>query len=173
MNFRFLLIFFLTFLWSEVNGKENAVSNVIAVVNLKEVALQSKAGKDIEKQIALINDNEKKVFLDVEANIKSMETDKKSNSDSRATECAQLMLFDKVRQKKAQIAEAYRVAISTLDCEIKKVIAKICQGKDIKIVIANDAVVYVDRNSPDITNEVVKAIDLTCSTIKIELKEQK
>ncbi|MDR2067871.1 MAG: OmpH family outer membrane protein [Holosporaceae bacterium] len=173
MNFSFFLIFLLLFLENGVNCKESYVSSGIAIVNLKEIALQSKAGKDIEKQISTINDEEKKGLLDLEENIKSLEFNKKSNSDARRIEEAQLMLYDAARQKKSQIAEAYRVAISTLENEIKKIIAKVCQKNSIKIVIANDAVVYADKDCQDITNEVVLGIDVSCPTIKVELKERK
>ncbi|MDR3187086.1 MAG: OmpH family outer membrane protein [Holosporaceae bacterium] len=169
INFKIFLIFLLLFPWIKID----CASNGVAIVDLKKVALRSKAGKGVEEQIAAINNDAKKDFLDLEANIKSMESNKKSNSDARTIEDAQLMLYDAVRHKKNQIADAYRIAISTLDGEIKKVIAKICQKKGIELVIANDAAVYVGKKFPDITSEVVAGVDLSCPAIKVELKEQK
>ncbi|MDR2766476.1 MAG: OmpH family outer membrane protein [Holosporaceae bacterium] len=146
-------------------------SSAIAVVDIKKVATDSKVGKDIDKQMAAINDESKKYLLDLESKIKSMETNKKSDSDARKIEDMQLILYDLVRQKKYDIAKAYRVAIASFDAEIKKIIEKICVEKNIKIVIAHDAVVYASDACLDITDDVIRNVNKSCPPIKVEVKE--
>jgi Skp family chaperone for outer membrane proteins len=170
MIFKILFSFFL-FLFVDNTFAENAVG-MIAVVDLKKVASQSKAGKSIEKQIASINDESKRDLLDLEAKIKSMDSDKKSNSDARKIEDMQLILYDMVRQKRYQITEAYKIAVSILDNEIKRAMKQICEKKDIKIVIVNDALAYMNDGFPDITAESTKLVDEKCPFIKVELKKE-
>jgi Skp family chaperone for outer membrane proteins len=102
-----------------------------------------------------------------------MESDKKSDYDARKIEDMQMILYDMVRSKKYQISEAYSRAVAVLDREMRKVVEKICREKGVKIVVNSEAVVYLSEECSDITQEVIKELDETCKSIKVELKELK
>lgn len=143
----------------------------IAVVDLKKVASESLAGKNVEKQMKTINNESKSDLLELENQIKSMDSNKKSDLDTRKIEELQVMLYDMVREKKYKISEAYQKAISKLDAAIKDSIAAVCKRKKIEIVIAQDAVVYFDKSAcEDVTQDTVKELNNTCPEIKIELQ---
>ncbi|MDR2645611.1 MAG: OmpH family outer membrane protein [Holosporaceae bacterium] len=145
----------------------------LATVDWKRVAAESLAGKSIEEQIKSINNRAKKDLLDLESKIKEMESNKKADYDSRKIEDMQLILYDMVRSKKYQIAEAYRKAIATLEEESRKIIAKICKEKGVSVVINAEAVVYVAAESMDITAKVTKELNDRLPSINVEVKESK
>ncbi|MDR2106952.1 MAG: OmpH family outer membrane protein [Holosporaceae bacterium] len=144
-----------------------------AVLNLKKVASSSLAGKDIERQIEIANRESKKGLLDLEAQIRSMESNKTSEYDARKIEDAQIQLYEMVHDKKYQISEAYKKAVGILDAEMKKVIKEICSEKNLAIVINSEAVVYYSEECPNITDEVIKRLNDACKTIAVELKQLK
>ncbi len=55
----------------------------LAIVNLKEIAQESEAGRSINEQIAEINNQEKKDLLEFEDNIKQMDYNAKTSADER------------------------------------------------------------------------------------------
>ena len=144
----------------------------VAVVDLKKVAAESLAGKDIEKQMKAINNESKTDLLDLENQIKSMDNSKKTDLDTRKIEELQVVLYDMVREKKYTISAAYNQAISHLDKEIKQVVRDICKRKKLSVVIAQDAVIYFDNSDcKDITQETIKELNKRCKSIKVEVKE--
>ncbi|MDR0581139.1 MAG: OmpH family outer membrane protein [Holosporaceae bacterium] len=144
-----------------------------AIVDLKKIAAESLAGKSIEEQIKSINDRAKKDLLDLESKVKGMESNKKADYDSRKIEDMQLIMYDMVRSKKYQIAEAYRKAVTTLDEETQKIIAKVCKEKGISVVVNAEAVVYAAVESMDITGEVIKELNERLRSVSVEVKEPK
>jgi Skp family chaperone for outer membrane proteins len=151
-------------------GMVNSAS-VFAVLDLKKVASESSAGKDIEAQIEAINKESKKDLLDLESKIKSMESNKKSDYDTRKIEELQIILYDMVRTKKYQISEAYRKAIAVLDLEMRKVIKEITTEKGIQIVMNVEAVVYLVKDGYDITAEVINRLNKVCKSVKVTIKD--
>ncbi|MDR1982864.1 MAG: OmpH family outer membrane protein [Holosporaceae bacterium] len=144
-------------------------ASVFVILDLKKVASESVAGKNIESQIEAINKESQKDLLDLESKIKSMESSRKSDYDARKIEELQIMLYDMVRTIKRRIAKAYEDAIAALDQEMRKVISKIAAEKGIEVVINAEAVVYV-KNGHDITEEVINKLNETCKSIKVEIK---
>jgi Skp family chaperone for outer membrane proteins len=144
----------------------------LAIVDWKRVAAESLAGESIEEQIKSINDSAKKDLLDLELKIKEMES-RKNADDSRKIEDMQVILYDMVRSKKHQIAEAYRKAVAVLEEEARKIIAKVCKGKNISAVVNAEAVVYAAAENMDITTEVTKELNDRLPSIKVEVKDLK
>ncbi|GHT91353.1 hypothetical protein FACS1894122_03630 [Alphaproteobacteria bacterium] len=147
------------------------VQKSFAIVNLRKVASSCSAGKDIEKQMTEINDQSKNGHLELEDKIKSMEKNKTSDFDNRKIEEMQLILYDMVRTKKQQISDAYRNAISELENVIKRTIESIAVRDDIGFVIESEAILYACKDCRDVTEDVIKEVDNTCATIKVEMKE--
>jgi len=150
-----------------------ALGGGVAVVDLKKVASQSLIGQDIDKQIEAANNEAAKGIKDLEEKIKSMESNKKSDYDSRKIEDMQVIMYDMVRTKKYQISEAYRKAVAVLDSDIKSVIQEICVEKNIEMVMVSDAVVYLSSKCPDISDEVINRLNEAKKWIKVEIKELK
>ncbi|MDR1561041.1 MAG: OmpH family outer membrane protein [Holosporaceae bacterium] len=172
MTFGFAIVFCGILFTEHGYATENVSHGDIAIIDLKKIASETTVGKDIEKQIASFNNESKKDFLDLESKIKSMDSNKKSDSDARKIEDMQLILYDMVRQKRFQISEAYKTAIASLDREIKKIVKEICRKRGIKMVIASDAVAYNDdTKSTDISDEVIVLVNKSCPSIKVKLKE--
>ncbi|MDR0968287.1 MAG: OmpH family outer membrane protein [Holosporaceae bacterium] len=147
--------------------------SIFAALDLKKVASECEAGKDIEKQIEEINQESKKDLKDLETQIKSMESNKKSDYDARKIEDMQMILYDMVRTKKYQISEGYGRAIGVLEKEIKKVVADICKEKGIQIVLNSETIVHMEKNCLDITKETIDRLNKVCKSIKVELKGTK
>ncbi|MDR2157796.1 MAG: OmpH family outer membrane protein [Holosporaceae bacterium] len=166
---RFLLLALGIFFFSEGNCSDSV--SVFAILDLKKVASESLAGKDIEQQIEAANKEARKDLEDLEHTIKSMESSKKPDYDARKIEDMQLILYDMVRKKKYQISEAYRRAISILDGEMKKTIEKICAKAGIKLVVNSEAVIYMTKGCKNITNEVIQELNKVCKNVKVDLKE--
>lgn len=144
----------------------------IAIIDLKKAAIESEAGKYIEKRIAEINDLSKKDLLELETKIKSMDTVKASESDTRKIEDMQLILYDMIRTKRYQISEAYKKAITILESEIKKAVSYIAKQKGIRTVLASDAVIYRSNDCADITSQVIARINETCREINVILNNE-
>jgi Skp family chaperone for outer membrane proteins len=156
------------------SSAKTAVSEIcklIAVVDIKKVASSTNAGKSIENQIAKINNASKNDILDLEAKIKSMETNKSPDVDPRKVEDMQLILYDMVSTKKNQISEAYREAISVLESEINKAVLRVAQEDGIKIVLTSDAIVYMGSGCMDITQHVIALVNEGCKEIEVVLKQ--
>jgi Skp family chaperone for outer membrane proteins len=146
------------------------VEGTLAVVDLKRIASESEAGKNIEKKISEINEASKKDLIELETRIKSMEEDKKiSEIDSRKIEDMQLILYDMVRTKRYQISEAYKKAFSILEREIYNVVSEVAKSHGIKMVITLDAAVYVDKDCHDLTNQVIKIVNERCKDIEVTI----
>jgi len=153
-------------------GEDKKSYNSIAVIDLKKVAVESKAGKYIEKRIAEINDVSKKDLLDLENKIKSMDTVKSSEADTRKVEDMQLILYDMVRTKRYQISEAYKKAITVLESEIKKAVSYVAEKNSIKTVFASEAVVYKSKDCSDITSQVIARVNEICKEIDVKLSNE-
>jgi Skp family chaperone for outer membrane proteins len=146
----------------------------IAVIDLKKIAAESSAGKSIDKQIEKYNQDSKKDLEGLESQIKSLDDKKKkSEEDSRKIEELQIILYEMVRTKKYQIAEAYSRAFSVLDKKMKKIIGEICEKEGIRIVMNGEAVVFMTKDGIDITNMVIEKLNEICSDIKVEIMEHK
>jgi Skp family chaperone for outer membrane proteins len=166
-----LLAIFALFIF-QADCKESALS--IAIIDLKRIVSESKAGKSIDKQIEKYNDESKKDLEELESQIKSLDDKKKkSEEDSRKIEELQVILYEMVRTKKYQIAEAYSRAIAVLDQKMKQVVKGICKEDGITIIMNGEAVVFATNECRDVTEKVIKGLDKNCCEIKVEIAEQK
>lgn len=165
--FGFLVLCFLGTVQSY--GKE--LESKLAIVSLKDVAQRSSAGKSIDSQIAEINNKSKEDLLELENNIKKMDSDAKTSSDERKIEDLQVILYDMTKEKRYQIQSAYRKAIEVLEEEIQKIIKEISDEKGFSLVIASEAVVYRVSECPDITEEAVKRLDERVPVIKVNMNK--
>lgn len=154
--------------YSEVRSSTS--KDEIAVIDLKRVAVESKAGQSIEKQIADINDIAKKDLQEVESKMKSMEKNKLSESDSRKFEDMQFALYDMVSTKRYQISEAYKKAVSELEAEVNKIVMQISEQNQLQMVISLEAVVCIGGHCRDITEEVIQKVNETLPLIPIVIK---
>lgn len=167
----FIAIFaFFVFFVPCIFGETSVGTQSIAVIDLKKVAAESQAGKGIEIQVANKNNQSKKDLVDLEDKIKSMEANKLSGSDPRKVEELQLILYDMVKERRFQISEAYRKAISALETIIQESIKEIVDERKIDVVLAADAVVFSEKNCADITNETIKRVDMKCKYIELIVK---
>ena len=164
----FSLLLSLSFFYAEGH-----VGGSIAVLNVATVLTESKASKNINEQIDAINNESKKGFSDLESKIKSIESSKKSDYDTRKIEDMQIALYEMIRAKKYQISEWYRKAIVKLEDAMKAAVSEICKKKGIAIVINTDAVIFLNENCVDITTEVIGFLDKACSHIDVEIEESK
>jgi Skp family chaperone for outer membrane proteins len=147
---------------------------VVVVVDLKRVASESKAGMGIEKQIEKYNDESGKDLGEMESQIKLLDAKKeKSAEDSRKIEELQVLLYDMVRSKKYQIAEACNRSFAVLDRKMKEVIRPICEERGIEIVVNSEAVVFMCDKCYDITDEVIEKLNEKCPKVEVVLMEQK
>ncbi|MDR2781163.1 MAG: OmpH family outer membrane protein [Holosporaceae bacterium] len=145
-----------------------------AILDLKRIATESEAGKDIEKQIEKLNQDASKDLEELESQIKLLDSKKKKSAeDSRKIEELQVLLYDMVRTKKYQITEAYKKAVAIVDREMKKIIEKICKKDRYKVVINSDAIVYATQECKDITGDVISELNRHCKEVKVEITEQK
>ncbi|MDR2723711.1 MAG: OmpH family outer membrane protein [Holosporaceae bacterium] len=139
----------------------------IAVVDLKRIATESKAGKSIEAQIEAINNEARKELEAHEARIKAMDTGGKTGEDVRKIEELQIALYDMVRTRKYRITEAYRKAMSTLETKMKEVIKEICIKKGLKVVLNAEMVVLM-FGVEDITEEVISRLNKVLPNLEVE-----
>lgn len=146
----------------------------LAIVDLKKIASQSKAGKNIESRIAEINNKSKIELSELESKIKTLEENRVSDINAGRTADDMLVaLYDKVRSERYRISEAYRNAISNLEKEIRKIIATVAQEKKLKIVVISDAVVYSSKDCLDLSDEIVSRMNQECPEIKVTLEGRK
>jgi Skp family chaperone for outer membrane proteins len=142
-----------------------------AVVNLGKALMESKAGRSIKEQIEELNDKAKNDLAVLESKIKDLESSKKS--DDRKIEDMQIALYEMVRAKKYQIAEAYRRAIEKLESKIKEIIHEICTGRNISVVLGREAVVFSGKGCIDLTEDLIRILDQTLPHIDVETVEPK
>lgn len=150
---------------------DDGSNSQIAVINLKKVAAESKAGKSIEDQIADINNKASKDLVEFENNIKKIDSNKKDSENERKVEDLQVILYDMTRKKRYQIQNAYKEAIEVLEKEIYKTVEKISRERKYSLVIVSDVLVFKADHCPDISEEVIAQLDKNVSKIKVELKE--
>ncbi len=139
----------------------------LAVVNLKEIAQKSEAGRGIDEQIAEINNQEKKDLLEFEDNIRQMDYNAKTSADERKVEDLQVILYDMTRTKRFQIQEAYKAAVKVLEKEIHTIIREIADEKGYSFVIIDDVVVSNTSKCPNITQEAIDRLNLRVNRIKV------
>ncbi|MBR1734783.1 MAG: OmpH family outer membrane protein [Alphaproteobacteria bacterium] len=167
---RYFLIFsfiITSFISNTLYGKEKLQQ--IAIVDLRRVAAESKAGKGIDSQADDKNKESKKEFSDLEEKIKSMESSKLSGSDPRKIEELQLILYDMVKERRFQISEAYKIAIAKLEEIVKEAIKEIASEKGIDIVLIADAVIFSGVSCKDITVEVIDRVNKKCEHISLKV----
>lgn len=145
--------------------------NDIAIIDIKRVAVESSAGKSIDDQIAQINNASKKELLNLEDKIKLLESNKKNESDSRKIEDLQIVLFDMIRKKRYEIMEAYKIAITSLNQQIRNVVIELAKKRKVRMVMASDAVVYANEECNDFTDEAIKMINKDCTKIPVIVNE--
>ncbi|MDR3155861.1 MAG: OmpH family outer membrane protein [Holosporaceae bacterium] len=162
--------------FGSVNDSDKAVvsgMSGVAIVDIKEVASKSMAGKSIEKQLIEINNKSEKVFSDLEARVKKMESQQTSPENTRKTEDMNAVLYELVRDRRLQISMIYKEAIVTLRENIKKAIAEVSQNENIKLVMDSEAIIYHAADFLDITKDVIKAMNKMCSEISMKLKKKR
>ena len=145
----------------------------LAIVNLKEIAQKSEAGRGIDDQIAEINNKEKRDLLEFEDNIKQMDSNARTSADERKVEDLQVILYDMTRTKRFQIQEAYKVAVKVLEKEIHEIIREIADEKGYSFVIIDDVVVSNTSKCPNITQEAIDRLNLRVDRIKVDISKIK
>jgi len=165
--FGFLILCFL----GTIQSYGKSLENELAIVSLKDVAQKSSAGKSIDSQIAEINNKSKEDLLELENNIKKMDSDAKTSSDERKIEDLQVILYDMTKEKRYQIQSAYRKAIEILEKEIREVIEEISNERGYSLVVISDIVVYNTQKCPDITEEAIKRLDDRVPMIKVNMNK--
>ena len=148
------------------------VSLKLAIINLKDVARNSKAGQSIDKQIEEIHNKSKEDLVELENSIKKMDSDVKTDSDERKVEDLQVILHSMTREKRHQIQDAYRSAIGVLEEEINKVIKEIAEEKGYSLIVLSEAVVYNNFECPDITEEAIGRLDNRVPKIKVNINQK-
>lgn len=163
----FLVICF----FCSIQSYGKASASDVAIVSLKDVAQKSRAGQSIDNQIAEINNKSKEDLLELENNIKKMDSGVKTSSDERKIEDLQVILYDMTKEKRYQIQSAFRNAIEVLEEEIRKVIKEISDERGYSLVLTSEAVVYRTLKCPDITEEAIKRLDDRVPMIKVNMNK--
>ena len=159
----------------EVRVVSSNAQTEIAVIDLKKIAMESKAGCSIEQQINAINESTKKDLQELEAKMKSaenMENNKLSDNETRKLEDMQFVLHDMVNTKRSQISEAYKKAIYELEVVVNKSIEQISQQLNLGVVLTSDAAVFISSQCRDITGDVIRMIDETCPYISVVMQQK-
>lgn len=130
----------------------------IAVINLKKVISNCEAGKDIEKQLDNMNETEKSVLLDLENKIKKMNSDTSSGlKNNENVESLQIQLYELVRTKKSEIAEAQQEAFDKLLKIIEGVVEAFAKEKN--LTVFHSEAVFCSNCAVDITEEIIKRVN--------------
>lgn len=152
-------------------NKAKNTTDKIVIVNLKRILSEVKVGVGIEKQVIGINRSASQEITDLENKMKSMETNKRTEADVKKIEETQLMIYDVIRSKRLSIESGYKNALRALDTAVKQHIDRIAKEKSFPVVLDSDAIVtYTKEACCDITDDVIKSVDMSCDPIKIELK---
>lgn len=137
----------------------------IGIMDPKSVAAKSKAGSGIEDQLAKINDESKKSLLELENLIK--EDEKGRHKSDAKIEDMQAALYDSVRERRYQIAEATDEAISKLREQMKKAAQAVAERKKLIVILDGDLVFFSGRGCVDVTEEVIEELDKICPHIEV------
>ena len=150
-----------------------AVGSKFAVISLKDVAKNSKAGRSIDDQLEEINNKSKEDLLGLENSIKKMDSDAKTSSDERKVDDLQAILYDMTKKKRYEIQSAFRSAIGVLEEEIHKVVKEIANDKGYSLIISSDAVFYSNSSEcPDVTEEAIRRLDDRIPMIKVDMSKK-
>lgn len=151
---------------------QQIAASKLAIISLKDVAKNSKAGRSVENQIEEINNKSKDDLLELENSIKKMDSDAKTSSDERKVEDLQVILYDMTKEKRYQIQSAYRSAIEVLENEIHKVVKEIAEERGYSLIVLSDIVVFGTSECPDITEEAIRRLDNRIPEIKVDISKK-
>ena len=153
---------------SSKNGQKTEKRSVsqIAMVDMKKVASECKAGIGINDQLRKINDAARARLLPLEEQVKK--ESEKLKTDAIRTEEMQAALYDTVKTERYQISEAADRAVDHLKAAIKEVIEKLAKKR--RLVVFDSEAILSAENVEDVTADVIAELDNYCSHIEIKLE---
>ncbi|MBQ3565524.1 MAG: OmpH family outer membrane protein [Alphaproteobacteria bacterium] len=158
---RFIHFIFLCFFFGNVAAHEESVSsNIIAVIDLKKVAKDSKAGQDIQRQIKQLQDKARENLTSFEKKVKEIDSKSDQSLESRQrVEDLSVAMYKMTRDERTRLQNLEQSAIEKMNIEVEEIIKDVIKEKNIALVITNDAVVQKSPKCMDITKIVIKRLD--------------
>jgi len=152
----------------------------IAIVDIRKVVGESKAGSHIREQVEEQRSNFVDFIKGKEEELRKKEQELVSKKDTlskdeflqqRKSFEAQLMEADKfAKQKNRALEEAYGKAMKKLQDEIFEIVQDIAEENDYTIVLRRQDVMLAAK-STEITDEVLTKLDKTLTKIDLNVKE--
>ncbi len=150
----------------------------LAVVDVQYLLSESKAAKDLEKQLAKQQETFQKEIEGFEEELRGAEQAliKKRETLSEEQFLKEKQVFEgKVLEKrrilqtrKKGLDEAFGKALGTLRGKIVEIVAQIAEEEDIELVVTRQNVVIVEKTI-DRTKEVLKRLDKDLPKIKLNV----
>ena len=156
IHFIFLCIFF----GNVAAHEESASSNIIAVIDLRKVAKDSKCGKSISDQMDPLYNKAKKNMTAFEKKVKEIDDKSDQSLESRQrVEDLSVAMYRMARDERTRLKNLEQEAIEKMNAEVSTIIKDIIEEKNIALVITNDAVVQKSPKCMDVTKIVIKRLD--------------
>lgn len=179
--FKYLNIILVLFVISSFAVVSNAVaqeSDVIAVVDVEKILSESKAGKDIQKQLKSRREAFQKEFSERENALmkseKQLIEDKATLSQDdfierrKKFEKELLETRNLFQKRRNALDKGLSAALKDLRKNIFQVTAEVADDAGYKVVLTRSSVVIVEKNI-EITEQVLKQLDKTVQTIKLDV----
>lgn len=151
----------------------------IAVVDVQMLLIESKAAKNIQKQLKEKRDALQKEFIALEeklrADEKALAADKAKLDDAafktkrESFEKKLLETQTMVQNKKRDLEQAVLDSTEVLRDALLKIVAGISDAKKFDVVLTRQNVVIADK-SLDITNEVLEKLNATMTEVPLKAK---
>lgn len=153
----------------------------IAVVDVQKILTESKAAKDVQKQLDTQRDSFKQEMAKHEQELRDMEKEiagdqsktsaedmakKKQEFESKVLDARKL-----VQKRRQALEQAAAGAILSIRKEIAKVVADIAKKQDYALVLTRQDVVLV-KEDLDITGEVMKGVDKNLPKLSLSLGDK-
>lgn len=153
----------------------------IAVVDVQKILTESKAAKDVQKQLDTQRDSFKQEMSKHEQELRDMEkkiADEQSKASSedlskkkQEFEAKVLDARKLVQKRRQSLEQAAAGAILSIRKEIAKVAADISKKQDYALVLTRQDVVLV-KEELDITDEVMKGVDKNLPKLSLNVDKK-
>lgn len=152
----------------------------IAVVDIQEVLSESKAGKDIQRQVDVQREKFKKELSSKEDSLREEEKKLFANQEDASKEDLEKKkkVFEQkfrdasrdIQKRKKNLDAAFGDAMSKLKKEFYSVVESVAEEKGYHLVLSKQGVI-IAQNSFNITQDVIARLDKSVSKISLNVKD--
>ena len=149
----------------------------IGVVDVQTVLQESKAGKDIQRQLDKKRKEYQKQISSKEENLRSAEQEILSRKDKLSQDqlAEERQKFEKnvisaqklVQQNKRSLEAGFAQALAGLRNDIRETISEVAKERKYAMVLSQESVIIAEK-SMDITEDVIKKLDKRITSVKID-----